>query len=1107
MYLKKHPLIFLPIFIVSVFTFLASGYTFLTQNNSIVRGEETKISLLTQQLLDSTKSSQTDILSIALQRKTILMELAQTNPQEFLKQATLFNKRSSFPPEVQSYIEEEKNAEGILTLIHIDHIPATGEANLSKTAYTLETKDQEYNLSFVDNPPEVLSGSSVKTKGIAIDKELVMQTGEFSASIPYSLQVINKATTNSTGPQETLIMLVKFNDTEPEIITKQKLAEIFFDRPPRPYPPLVKDTIDEYYQMNSYNQISFPGSINNIYGWYNINQTRGICHQNYKNWSRAAKNIATNLDPNDPAYINPARFQDPNLRIVYIFNIDEFECQGYNGFGTLGGAPSETWITSSHHTSIGGYIAHELGHNIGLHHANALFCGTITYTKECAEVEYGDPYDVMGDLSATGRWKLHFNGSHKATLGWLGGGQVQEASTSGIYTIKPLASATPGVKVIKIKKPDTQEYYYVSYRQPLNYDSMYIPETITRGVSIHISDGNPKIQSKLLDATPNSFNTFPPYRDYREFTDSSLYDNGQYYDPINRITFKQLSHNADEVKIQLEIPGLPLNESIGSWENTQELPNVQQGHGVVKVNDYIFSIGGGINQGSPLRKNIYRTKIKTDGSLEAWTTLPSQSPDGNIFATVVSHNNYIYIVSGYNQFNSNTDKVYYTKVLSDGSLDTWQETTALPQALGYLAGTILNNKIIVSGGINASGTAQNSIFAATIQSDGTLGNWTQIGTLPEHLQKHSMVINNDFMYIIGGSKDYSSQIIMYSAKIDESGTIQPWKKFYMPTVLTETDPLVFNNQLFLFGGNTHVHSSNTQLSNNVYRFDLPKNGDINNPTVSRNLPTLRSASKTIMHNNKIYLIGGKQDANTAEKTVFSSTLQLNDLSIEKTSRDKDYYKMYICNKGTFVSNDKFLVKALNKNTGKEFTSNPNYPYSIPPVGQCIWTGGITCNLIGSNCNDTVTVQFDVDPSNKIQEISETNNQKTQSFTGTNPDLTVEQITRDSQYYKAYMCNRGNVTSPSTFTLKLTNSSNGKSFVTNPNYPFSVPQPGQCAWTGGITCGLIGTTCTDKVIIKATVDDSNKVVEVNEGNNEMSKTFSSSTQKTGTVEIIIQPDLK
>lgn len=102
-----------------------------------------------------------------------------------------------------------------------------------------------------------------------------------------------------------------------------------------------------------------------------------------------------------------------------------------------------------------------------------------------------------------------------------------------------------------------------------------------------------------------------------------------------------------------------------------------------------------------------------------------------------------------------------------------------------------------------------------------------------------------------------------------------------------------------------------------------------------------------------------------------------------------------------------------------------------------------------------------------------------------PDLIVESITRDENYYKVRYCNVGTSSSSSTFTIKLTNTTTGESFTSNSLYPYPVPAPGACATSGGFTCGLIGDpSCSQCMRVEAEIDSGKRVTEASESNNKL-----------------------
>jgi hypothetical protein len=84
---------------------------------------------------------------------------------------------------------------------------------------------------------------------------------------------------------------------------------------------------------------------------------------------------------------------------------------------------SQIWLNGTISPRV---VAHELGHSLGLGHANTTVCGR----GACPVLAYGDPYDTMGQ--GTG----DFSSYAKYTLGWLT--NTPEARTDGVFAIDPL---------------------------------------------------------------------------------------------------------------------------------------------------------------------------------------------------------------------------------------------------------------------------------------------------------------------------------------------------------------------------------------------------------------------------------------------------------------------------------------------------------------------------------------------------------------------------------------------------------------------------------------------------------------------------------------------
>ena len=58
--------------------------------------------------------------------------------------------------------------------------------------------------------------------------------------------------------------------------------------------------------------------------------------------------------------------------------------------------------------------------------------------------------------------------------------------------------------------------------------------------------------------------------------------------------------------------------------------------------------------------------------------------------------------------------------------------------------------IFISGGQGSGGALFSTVYSAQIKSDGTIGSWATLSTLPEVKYYHSMAAYNGYLYVTGG---------------------------------------------------------------------------------------------------------------------------------------------------------------------------------------------------------------------------------------------------------------------------------------------------------------------------------------------------------------------
>lgn len=378
---------------------------------------------------------------------------------------------------------------GELEVLNIDDF----EHNNGKILYFVNDKRQgkRFQIDFRGAPPKnAATGNFVRIRGQKENGQILI-----AANNPSSIETLATATAAVSGEQKTIVLVANFNDASVPCST-QEIEDTMFTDP-------NYQSVNDLYRETSLDNIQFTGS---VAGPFTINYGSSSC--DVYGWAAAADAQA------QASGIDLTQYG----RKVYVMP-KENGC-GYTGIGTVGGNPSQSW---NFRCELPDVYAHELGHALGMHHASAPMG------------EYWDLSDIMG-FSGVGLRQI--NGPHQEQMGWREPQQIVEINADGIYEISPLEldSATSiAPQLLKIRKQDTDEWYYLSYRQPDGFDTS-LDYSYLDGLSIHryLGDGSSS-QTHWI---------------------STLTDSGSFSDPINGVTVTQLSHNASAVTLEVTLPDI-----------------------------------------------------------------------------------------------------------------------------------------------------------------------------------------------------------------------------------------------------------------------------------------------------------------------------------------------------------------------------------------------------------------------------------------------------------------------------------------------------------------------------------------------------------------------
>ncbi len=213
-------------------------------------------------------------------------------------------------------------------------------------------------------------------------------------------------------------------------------------------------------------------------------------------------------------------------RLCYMFtNLANFDggtkFNGWGGRASVGG--KNCWINGYWDFRV---VAHELGHNWGLRHANLWKVtdgrpGSMFGSSQA----YGDSHDTMG--AASGSHTKHFSHWAKSLLWWIPDASVTTVDTSGVYRVYEFDDESADLnqaRALKIVRDGTRDYW-IGYRRNGTLGSMADRAYVLWGYNFGYDEGD------LLDMnTPGS-----------DVKDAGLAIGQTYEDPEKGISFTPIA--------------------------------------------------------------------------------------------------------------------------------------------------------------------------------------------------------------------------------------------------------------------------------------------------------------------------------------------------------------------------------------------------------------------------------------------------------------------------------------------------------------------------------------------------------------------------------------
>lgn len=263
----------------------------------------------------------------------------------------------------------------------------------------------------------------------------------------------------------------------------------------------------------------------------------------------------------------------------------------------------------------------------------------------------------------------------------------------------------------------------------------------------------------------------------------------------------------------------------------------------------------------------------SNGTLQPWVASSVPSPTIYWHSSVL-YQNYVYLLGGTTYPPGNSVNTVYVGAITNGTISNWTALNSLPVSLSLSSAVVVGNTIYVAGGQtfvdgNNGQPFNQAIYAATINSDGTIGSWTQVGLLPTALTGFGMISSGNNLIIMGGLDSNGNYYTnTYTAPINSDGTVGTWTATTpLPVALYRSNYTVNQGIVYAAGGDL----GNGNDSNNVYYSTINSNGTLGTWNQSATtLPQSMCCGTLSALNGYLYLIGGYSPSAGYLNTVYYS---------------------------------------------------------------------------------------------------------------------------------------------------------------------------------------------------------------------------------------------
>jgi len=307
---------------------------------------------------------------------------------------------------------------------------------------------------------------------------------------------------------------------------------------------------------------------------------------------------------------------------------------------------------------------------------------------------------------------------------------------------------------------------------------------------------------ELLGSKAPSSSVWSPAADYPIAVDGTIAIAGQQC--VNSTAYIYCVGGQDaNVGPRDEVFSARASGNISGWTEQTPYPKTINGQSCVAYTSYLYCVGGTNDVGGDDIAASYFAAIGSQGTLGTWeATTAFPIPIDSQSCT--AYGGYIFCVGGNNETDgtdadsTSSNSAWYAQLSSDG-LGTWMRTTAYPQNVFFPSCYSSGGYIFCIGGVDSNYNPVSSVYYASLSSNG-IGAWAQTTTYPLQASGQACAVSSGALFCVGGEQATGSYTsAAYYAEVSSNG-VGGWSQASSYPVNAQTDCAISSGYLYCVGG-------------------------------------------------------------------------------------------------------------------------------------------------------------------------------------------------------------------------------------------------------------------------------------------------------------------